>query len=138
MSNDTVVKTHKCHGRVFLLGSVQLACDPNTCPDGCGDDGICPSDSTEEDGTDEVSSSSGTDSTEEDGTDEVSSSNGSDSTEEDGTDEVSSSSGTDSTEEDGTAEVSSSNGTNCNALKQSGNATAYIEGQCCNNCPVLQ
>lgn len=41
VSNDTLVKTHTCHDRVFLIGSVQLACDANTCPDGCGDDGLC-------------------------------------------------------------------------------------------------
>jgi len=83
VSNDTLVKTHTCHNRVFLLGSTQLACDENTCPEGCGANGLCPSDSTEADST---------------------------------------------------AEVSSSNGTMCNALRDSGNATAFIEGQCCNNC----
>lgn len=83
VSNDTIVKTHKCQNRVFLLGSTQLACDENTCPEECGNDGLCPSVSTEADST---------------------------------------------------AGVSSSNGTNCDAIKGSGNATAFIEGQCCNNC----
>lgn len=77
MSNDTDVQTHTCHDRVFLLGSTQLACDTTTCPQGCGEDGLCPEESTD---TNQALSSS------------------------------------------------------CQALKESGDPNAYIEGQCCNNC----
>lgn len=43
VSDDTLVKTHTCHGRVFLLGSTQLACDSNTCSENreCSSDGLC-------------------------------------------------------------------------------------------------
>ena len=44
VSDDTLVQTHTCHGRVFLLGSLQLACDSTTCDDpnkSCTNDGLC-------------------------------------------------------------------------------------------------
>jgi hypothetical protein len=44
VSDDTLVKTHTCHDRVFLLGSTQLACDSTTCTDpnrACNAEGIC-------------------------------------------------------------------------------------------------
>lgn len=82
---DADVVTHRCGTKVFLVGSQQLACDENTCPGGCDNDGLCPTTTTEMGGEE-------------------------------------------------AAETSSTNTSACSVLKQSNNATGYIEAQCCNNC----